>query len=190
MDPGSGHTRTRISLSIGPTLGFIIFLHTSVMNFRPDIVDNENRIHDTPLHDFRKSYDFIIIGGGSAGAVLANRLTENPAWNVLLLEAGPDEEILSDVPLMFPGLQLSPIDWKFKTEPSNQYCLAMKESRCNWPRGKVLGGSSVINAMLYIRGNREDYNDWAKSGNEGIDLNILHFLFYILKRFINFRMVI
>ncbi|GJQ78194.1 hypothetical protein Trydic_g2524 [Trypoxylus dichotomus] len=161
------YTSTRISLTVGPSLGFIIFLHTSIMNLRPDIVDSNRRVSDTLLYDFKPSYDFIIVGGGSAGSVLANRLSENPDWDILLLEAGPDEEAISDIPLMFPALQLSPLDWKFKTEPSDGYCLAMKGKRCNWPRGKVLGGSSVINAMLYIRGNKEDYNDWERLGNKG-----------------------
>lgn len=161
------YTSTRISLTLGPSLGFLLLLHTSIMNLRPDIVDGDNRVTDTPLHRMKTSYDFIVVGGGSAGAVLANRLSENPDWDVLLLEAGPDEEVVSDIPLMFPALQLSTLDWKFKTEPGERYCLAMKAGRCNWPRGKVLGGSSVINAMLYVRGNRKDYDDWARSGNEG-----------------------
>lgn len=86
------------------------------------------------------------------------RLSENPYWDVLLLEAGPDEISLTDLPLMFPTLQLTPFDWQYKTEPSDSYCLGMKEKKCNWPRGKVLGGSSVLNAMLYVRGNRRDYD--------------------------------
>lgn len=68
---------------------------------------------------------------------------------------------------MFPALQLSPLDWKFKTERSEYFCLGMKNYQCLWPRGKVLGGSSVLNAMLYIRGNRYDYDAWEKQGNPG-----------------------
>nr|CAD7438272.1 unnamed protein product [Timema bartmani] len=113
------------------------------------------------------SYDFIIIGGGTAGAVMANRLSERADWSVLLLEAGGDETLLSDIPLLMPTLQLSPLDWQFKTEPSGNYCLGMHEGRCNWPRGKVLGGSSVLNAMLYVRGNPRDYDRWEEEGNPG-----------------------
>nr|CAD7588853.1 unnamed protein product [Timema genevievae] len=65
-------------------------------------------------------YDFIIIGGGTAGAVMANRLSERADWTVLLLEAGGDETLLSDIPLLMPTLQLSPLDWQFKTEPSGK----------------------------------------------------------------------
>jgi glucose dehydrogenase (acceptor) len=112
-------------------------------------------------------YDFIVIGGGSAGAVVASRLSEISNWTVLLLEAGGDETLLSDIPMFMPALQLSPLDWQFKTEPSDTSCLAMNGRRCNWPRGKVLGGSSVLNALLYARGNAKDYDRWAALGNEG-----------------------
>ncbi|KAF5286211.1 hypothetical protein FQA39_LY16381 [Lamprigera yunnana] len=137
------------------------------MHERPDILDLENRIKDTSPHKLYENYDFIIVGGGSAGAVLANRLSEIPFWNVLLLEAGPDEVTFSDVPLLFPALQLTPIDWQFKTEPSDRYCKGMKHRQCNWPRGKVLGGCSVLNAMLYVRGNKKDYDMWEALGNPG-----------------------
>lgn len=100
-------------------------------------------------------YDFIVIGGGSAGAVIASRLSEIANWTVLLLEAGEDENEISDVPLLAGYTQLSKFDWKYQTSPSSSYCLAMAGDKCNWPRGKVLGGSSVLNAMIYVRGNRQ-----------------------------------
>ncbi|XP_017779927.1 PREDICTED: glucose dehydrogenase [FAD, quinone]-like isoform X2 [Nicrophorus vespilloides] len=138
------------------------------MQYRQDILDKDYRIADTPIYDLKEHYDFIIIGGGSAGSVMANRLSEIYDWDILLLEAGPDEfSEISDLPIMFPSLQLSPLDWKFKTEPSDYYCLAMKNYQCNWPRAKVLGGCSVLNAMLYIRGNRKDYDNWESYGNPG-----------------------
>ena len=76
-----------------------------------------------------KVYDFIVVGAGSAGAVLANRLTENSNWNVLLLEAGGDETFLSDVPALAASLQGSKLDWKYKTEPLSTACLAFKHGR-------------------------------------------------------------
>lgn len=85
---------------------------------------------------------------------MAARLSEISEWKILLLEAGPDETYLSDVPLIFPSLQQSDLDWKFQTQRSDSFCLAMNNGRCNWPRGRVLGGSSVLNAMLYVRGNK------------------------------------
>ncbi|KAG0711287.1 Glucose dehydrogenase [FAD, quinone] [Chionoecetes opilio] len=107
------------------------------------------------------------VGAGSAGSVIANRLSENPAWRVLLLEAGGDETEISDVPALAGYLQLSKMDWRYKTEPQDSACLAMAGRRCNWPRGKVMGGSSVLNYMLYVRGNKRDYDHWEALGNSG-----------------------
>ena len=76
-----------------------------------------------------KYYDFIVIGGGSAGAVVSNRLSEIPDWNVLLLEAGGDETETSDVPALAAYLQLSELDWQYKTEPQPSACLAFNDRR-------------------------------------------------------------
>lgn len=133
--------------------------------YRYDRVDPESRTIDQ--QQLYSKYDFIVVGGGSAGAVVANRLSEIPHWNILLLEAGPDENEISDVPSLAAYLQLSKLDWAYKTQPSNKSCLGMNNNRCNWPRGKVLGGSSVLNYMLYVRGNRNDYDLWEKLGNTG-----------------------
>ncbi|CAH1163193.1 unnamed protein product [Phaedon cochleariae] len=158
---------TRMALTLGPGLGFLFYLHSTTISARPDVLDREHRVKDVPSYAIKDTYDFVIVGGGSAGAVLANRLSENPYWNVLLLEAGPDEISLTDMPLMFPTLQQTPFDWRYRTEPGEKYCLGLKDKRCNWPRGKVLGGCSVLNAMLYIRGNRRDYDRWESLGNPG-----------------------
>lgn len=145
----------------------MILIRMAIHLYRPDIEDAENRVRDHPLNDLYSCYDFIVVGGGSGGAVVASRLSENPDWTVLLLEAGSDENVLSEVPALFPILQTSSIDWQFVTEPSSEYCLSMVDRRCKWPRGKVLGGSSVLNAMLYIRGNKKDYDNWESLGNPG-----------------------
>ncbi|XP_026488978.1 glucose dehydrogenase [FAD, quinone] [Vanessa tameamea] len=112
-------------------------------------------------------YDFIVIGGGSAGSVVASRLSEVPEWRVLLLEAGFDEPTGAQVPSMFLNFIGSSIDWGYHTEPEPAACLSEKDRKCYWPRGKVLGGTSVMNGMMYIRGSRKDYDDWAAAGNEG-----------------------
>ncbi|XP_035739942.1 glucose dehydrogenase [FAD, quinone]-like isoform X1 [Vespa mandarinia] len=148
---------------------FLILLKIFVLLYRPDIIDHDNRINTLSPRKLLDNYDFVVIGGGSAGSVIANRLSENENWTVLLLEAGGIEPMLSDIPIIFPTYQVSPIDWQFKTEPSSYYCLGMNNRQCNWPRGKVLGGSSVINAMLYVRGNKKDYDNWRDQGNPGWD---------------------
>ncbi|XP_030023285.2 glucose dehydrogenase [FAD, quinone] [Manduca sexta] len=112
-------------------------------------------------------YDFIVVGGGSAGSVVAARLSEVPEWRVLLLEAGFDEPTGAQVPSMFLNFIGSSIDWGYQTESEPAACLAEDGRKCYWPRGKVLGGTSVMNGMMYIRGSRKDYDDWAAAGIEG-----------------------
>lgn len=112
-------------------------------------------------------FDFIVVGAGSAGAVVAGRLSENPLWKVLLIEAGPDPPIESDIPMFFFTSVGSNYDWKYRTERSGTNCLGMRDEQCSWPRGKMLGGSGSMNAMMYVRGNRRDYDRWKSVGNEG-----------------------
>jgi choline dehydrogenase-like flavoprotein len=110
-------------------------------------------------------FDFIIVGGGSAGCVLAARLTEDPAVRVCLLEAGPpDSSVLIHCPAGLALLaQSRRANWAFKTVPQP----GLDGRRGYQPRGKVLGGSSSVNAMVYIRGQPEDYEHWAAEGNPG-----------------------
>lgn len=160
-------TAARILFTYGPGVTLLLLLQRAINSYRPDIVDPYNRVHDVPLESVYEYYDFIVVGGGSAGAVVAARLSEISSWSVLLLEAGPDETVISDIPQLFPSLQQSDLDWKFHTEPTGEFCLMQDDGRCNWPRGKVLGGCSTLNAMLYVRGNRKDYDHWEELGNPG-----------------------
>ncbi|XP_065205514.1 glucose dehydrogenase [FAD, quinone]-like [Planococcus citri] len=146
---------------------FAPLLIAALAYFHYELMDPESRPIDIETEMLQPQYDFIVVGGGSAGAVVANRLSEMENWTVLLLEAGGDETELSDVPLLAAYLQLSQLDWKYKSEPQPGACLAMNNRRCNWPRGKVIGGSSVLNYMLYVRGNKKDYDHWETLGNVG-----------------------
>ncbi|XP_077980064.1 alcohol dehydrogenase [acceptor]-like [Glandiceps talaboti] len=115
-----------------------------------------------------KKYDYIIIGAGSAGCVLANRLSEDENTSVLLIEAGPeDTKPAIHIPLQLLSLQGTEVDWMYKTVPQEHACLGLKERRCLWNKGKVLGGSSSINFMQYIRGSKGDFDSWARLGAKG-----------------------
>ena len=107
--------------------------------------------------------DYIVVGAGSAGAALAARLTEDPSVSVLLLEAGaPDKALELHVPAAFSKLFRGRYDWNYDTVPQP----ALENRTIFWPRGKTLGGSSSLNAMMWIRGFAADYDDWAVAAGE------------------------
>jgi choline dehydrogenase len=109
-------------------------------------------------------YDYIIVGAGSAGCVLAARLTEDADTRVLLLEAGGPARLREiAIPAAFSKLFQTAVDWNYATDPEPQ----LRNRRLYWPRGKVLGGSSAINAMIYMRGNALDFDHWEHLGNSG-----------------------
>jgi len=116
------------------------------------------------LASIAKGYDYIVVGAGSAGCVLAARLTEDSAARVLLLEAGGRDTAREiRIPAAFSKLFKTSVDWNYSTEPEPY----LNYRRLYWPRGKVIGGSSSINAMIYIRGNAADYDGWKSLGSEG-----------------------
>jgi choline dehydrogenase len=111
------------------------------------------------------TYDFIVVGAGSAGCVLANRLSENGKYTVLLLEAGPkDSYPWIHIPIGYAKTMFHKVyNWGFYTEPE----AGMHNRKLYWPRGRCLGGSSSINGLIYVRGQAEDYDHWAALGNNG-----------------------
>ncbi|XP_070388321.1 4-pyridoxate dehydrogenase-like isoform X2 [Dermacentor albipictus] len=119
-------------------------------------------LRDYELGVLQKQYDYVIVGGGSAGCVIANRLSADPDVSVLLLEAGGLETASRQIPAIAGMVMGGHDDWAYWTVPLENACLSYRDQRCPLPRGKVLGGSSVINAMLYVRGNRHDYDRWER----------------------------
>ncbi len=110
-------------------------------------------------------YDYIIVGAGSAGCVIANRLSADPSNQVLLIEAGgSDRRFFIQMPIGYGvTYHQRAVNWMYTTEPSPD----ADNKPSYWPRGKVLGGSSSINAMVYVRGNPKDFDEWSEMGNSG-----------------------
>ncbi|KAF5303557.1 hypothetical protein FQR65_LT08158 [Abscondita terminalis] len=138
-------------------------LHT----FVPPEDASYHKPYNNKIQDYGKQYDYIIVGGGSAGTVIASRLSENVKTSVLLLEAGGIEDAFINVPgldIYSYGLEYN---WNYKTTPQSTSCLGMTNNQCAYQRGKGVGGSSLINALMYVRGNKGDFDNWYQLGNSG-----------------------
>uniref|UniRef100_H2Y9U3 Glucose-methanol-choline oxidoreductase N-terminal domain-containing protein n=1 Tax=Ciona savignyi TaxID=51511 RepID=H2Y9U3_CIOSA len=109
------------------------------------------------------------VGAGTSGNVVANRLTESPHTKVLVLEAGDNDapNIFISTPLLAPLVQGTTTDWMYRTEPQENACNLLTDNVSFWPRGKVIGGSSCMHFMWYVRGHKDDFDSWEKSGATG-----------------------
>ncbi|XP_014241316.1 glucose dehydrogenase [FAD, quinone]-like [Cimex lectularius] len=171
---------------------FVIYFQLSVGNANMQIVGDLfppvkglkrlKRVADIPFTTFservyaskgptRKEYDYIVVGSSPSGCVITNRLTENSAVNVLLIEAGYEDNILTDIPILNVFMALTDWNWKFTAEFKEGTCAGMYEEQCPWPSGKGPGGGTILNAMIYTRGNFRDYDNWEKEGNPGWKYN-------------------
>lgn len=115
---------------------------------------------------YPEELDFVVVGGGVAGSVVASRLSEVSGWTVGLLEAGPEEPSTTSVPAFASAAMGTELDWRYLTEPQSNACLAAG-GICVWPRGKMLGGTGAMTGMMYSRGHRRVYDAWRDSGVVG-----------------------
>ncbi|XP_001867686.2 glucose dehydrogenase [FAD, quinone] [Culex quinquefasciatus] len=121
-----------------------------------------------PEPELLEAYDYIVVGAGPAGSVVANRLTEDPEVTVLLLEIGKAEiPLIQQVPGLFVTQALTDYNFGYLTERQRKACLGLVDQRCAWHQGRGLGGSTIINDMLYTRGNRREFDYWNVTGNPG-----------------------
>ncbi|CAL1298228.1 unnamed protein product [Larinioides sclopetarius] len=120
-----------------------------------------------PSTTFDYEYDYVVVGGGSAGSVVASRLSEKECVTVLLLEAGKSAPVLTEIPSISRNFVNSDIDWQYKTVPQKHTGEFLVNREVPWPGGKGIGGSSLFNAMIFSRGNRKNYDDWTENGAEG-----------------------
>ncbi|KMQ92851.1 glucose dehydrogenase [Lasius niger] len=150
----------------------------NAMSSRCDIADACRRLGSNEAPKENEWYDFIIIGAGVAGSIIARRLSDNPWRKILLIEAGPEEPTMTAIPgLAFNAVNTS-LDWNFKTEPTSPHPTACLKTGgvCTWPRGKMIAGTGGLHGMMYVRGHPEIYNRWAQAGNPGWSYDeIIHY---------------
>lgn len=146
----------------------ILFILFSIIFLKANAIKYPNDFTPTLLSgECKIKFHFIVVGAGSAGAIVAARLSEIADWNVLLLEAGGDPPESSEIPLKWSLALNTEYDWKFLTEQEDNLFKGLDGEKCHVPRGCMLGGSSSMNVMLQIRGTKYDFDEWEKSGCTG-----------------------
>ncbi|XP_046607192.1 glucose dehydrogenase [FAD, quinone]-like [Neodiprion virginianus] len=155
----------------GPTLVDMCGESGMLMSFLDSAIRKNEKISGicervTPIETPDPEYDYIVVGGGAAGSVVAARLSEISHWKVLLLEAGDDEPASAQIPSFTTDIEGSSLEWGYLTTNESHACLSTNAS-CKYAAAKALGGCTVHNGMIYLRGNPTDYNNWAAMGNEG-----------------------
>ncbi|CAH1986642.1 unnamed protein product [Acanthoscelides obtectus] len=131
-------------------------------------LDSTYESHDKfPPKKTPEHFDFVIVGASPSGSVLANRLSEINGWKILLLEAGGDPTGLAEVPLVVATLYPTTYNWGTHAEPQPGFCSGCLDKGARYGHGKGLGGGSIINFMIFVRGNEGDYNKWEEMGNPG-----------------------
>lgn len=120
-------------------------------------------------NDLNTTYDYIVVGAGSTGAVVANRLSEDDWSSVLLLEAGGNDldNVFMNTPALTDKTVMTHLDWQYFTVPQKHAAFAMQNNRSFWPRGRTIGGTSAINSQVYMRGSRHDFDQWEAQGAKG-----------------------
>ncbi|XP_046753200.1 glucose dehydrogenase [FAD, quinone]-like [Diprion similis] len=158
---------------LGPTIASIcnVTSYYFFMTILETLVRKNQGIAQTceriiPINTIDAEYDFIIVGGGTAGSVIAARLSENPSWKVLLMEAGPDELASASVPGFFGSISQSSLEWGYRSQNESFACLGTNSS-CLISAAKMLGGGMAHNALIYLRGSPMIFDQWAAMGNEG-----------------------
>lgn len=146
----------------------IVFILFIIIFLKTDAIKYPNDFTPTLLSgECKTKFDFIVVGAGSAGAIIAARLSEVADWNILLLEAGGDPPDSSEIPLKWSLALNTEYDWKFLSEQEDNLFKGLDGERCHVPRGCMLGGSSSMNVMLQIRGTKFDFDEWEKAGCTG-----------------------